>query len=243
MNCMNKNSINVLISVSPIPSHPDTHILDEVIQSINFWLPSTCISIMYDGVRPEQEHMRTTYEAFIVACKAKYRSLGHKVFTEHLHQAEMLRQTLQYVKTPLVLFVEHDTPLVTDCNIDWVAIINTIETGDANLVRFLHEASILQEHEYLTRGRVRVHNADFVKTIQWSQRPHLALTSYYRELIADNFTAQSRTFIEDKMHGVIQSQPWEANKLLIYYPQPNAKRSYHTDGRAGGNKFDDRLVF
>jgi hypothetical protein len=77
----------------------------------------------------------------------------------------------------------------------------------------------------------------FLKTIQWSQRPHLSLVSYYKSIVLRN--VPEKTFIEDRFHGYVQDRVWEKNKLWIYYPDngENIKRSYHLDGRAGTKKF------
>ncbi len=90
-------------------------------------------------------------------------------------------------------------------------------------------------------------NNGFMKTSQWSQRPHLSLVRYYREevlpILADN------VFIEDTLHGRIQDDitpydafnedGWNKHKLWIYHPEGNIKRSLHLDGRKGTRKFTD----
>jgi hypothetical protein len=84
-----------------------------------------------------------------------------------------------------------------------------------------------------------------LKTIQWSQRPHLARADFYRRILNDHFTSEAKTFIEDKMHGVVyqawkveQNQGWNKYRLWIYHPTDgNIKRSLHTDGRGGEDKY------
>lgn len=226
--------ITVVIPVSPIPSHPDTRILDETIASVRHHLPDAPIWLMFDGVRPEQEHLRKAYEEHIhhVHGDVEYR------FPQHLHQVGMLRQVIDNIDTPLMLFVEQDTPLYTTETIDWQACAALILTGQADVVRFYHESTPPKEHSHLMRER----RGSFQRTTQFSARPHLASTAYYRRILTDHFTPQARTFTEDVMHGVCQSWP-DDHKLWIYAPEGTWLRSYHLDGRAGGPKFDDRLVF
>jgi len=64
------------------------------------------------------------------------------------------------------------------------------------------------------------------------------------------FSKDSNCFIEDHMHGVIQDiwnekgiKGWEKWKMFIYHPEGGIKRSYHTDGRAGKEKYDDKQIF
>jgi hypothetical protein len=94
------------------------------------------------------------------------------------------------------------------------------------------------------RGRT----GDILRTSQWSQRPHLATAAFYRRILRDHFSWSARSFIEDKMHGVVDvavredgDLGWDQWRLGIYAPQDdglnNFKRSYHTDGRAGEDNY------
>jgi hypothetical protein len=74
--------------------------------------------------------------------------------------------------------------------------------------------------------------------MQWSQRPHLASTAFYRQMIKNYFNPKSRTMIEDVIHGVVIEScrkdavmGWYSRRLWIYTPEGNIKRSYHLDGR------------
>ena len=78
------------------------------------------------------------------------------------------------------------------------------------------------------------------RTFQWSQRPHLAPTGYYRRILGE-FPAAPNTMIEDRMHSVCQVEPYDHNRLAIYHPDGDIKRSYHLDGRGSEPKFD--MVF
>ena len=78
------------------------------------------------------------------------------------------------------------------------------------------------------------------RTVQWSQRPHLAGTDYYRTILADYFPQSARTMIEDRMHSVAQSE--KGHRLALYHPEGNIKRSYHLDARGDESKFDMRFA-
>ena len=68
----------------------------------------------------------------------------------HYHQAHMARVALNgYVDTPNILFLEHDTPLVTDEPVDFTACEALIEQRAVDVLRFHHEAGIIPEHEHL----------------------------------------------------------------------------------------------
>lgn len=242
------DDITVLIPTSPIQSHPDTFILDETIKSIRDRLPRSEIIIMFDGVREEQESYRERYEAYIRKvlwkCNFDWHNVLPMISDEHKHQANLTREALKLVRTPTILFVEHDTPLCGEIPFDQLTapIIN----GLADVIRLHHEALILDVHKHLMIGeRQDVLGIPLQKTYQWSQRPHLASTTFYRKMIDDHFTPASRTMIEDKMHGVVheayihrKKAGWNEYKLWVYVPDGDIKRSTHTDGRQNDPKFE-----
>jgi len=243
--------ITVVTPVSPIKSHPDTTILEETITSVRALLPSAEIFLTFDGIRDEQTSRKADYDEFI------HRTLwladhvwGNVVpflFDEHEHQSGMMRHIIDKIDTSLLLYVEQDTPIVTDEPIDMPAIEQMILDGESNLVRLYHEGVMPAEHMHLMHGR----SNQFIETSQWSQRPHVASTAYYRRILNSHFTAGSKCFIEDRMYGILEEAEridgyhgWVQHRIHIYDPgNGNMKRSYHTDGRAGESKFDDTQVY
>lgn len=247
------DDITVMVPTSPIPSHPDTKILDETIASIRHHLPDAEIIIQIDGVRKEQEDKTDDYKKYITRvlwnCLHKWERVLPIVFDEHRHQTGMARETLDLVQTPLLFYCEQDTPLVLDYEIPFDMFSKTLKAGQSDLIRLHFEAGIPEPHKHLMLG-VDKNNKELTRTIQWSQRPHLASKAYYKRILNDNFTAKTNSFIEDKMHSVVQSaynadglMGWNQHKLHIFTPIGNIKRSYHTDGRAGGKKYDKSQIF
>lgn len=244
------NEITAIVPVSPIPSHPDTKILEETIKSIRHHLSNSQIILCFDGVRAEMEDRRGAYEEHIRRilwmCR-KWDFVTPYIFDEHKHQSGMMRAVINDVKSPVVLFVEQDTPLVTDYEIPFSDLSETIIMGDANVIRFHHEARIPKEHSHMMIGDPEL---ELQKTIQWSQRPHLASRAFYRRIMSDYFTDNSRCFLEDLLHGkLLESYAldnklgWDQWRTFIYHPSGNIKRSYHTDGRAGAKKYDETQVW
>lgn len=243
--------ITILIPTSPIPSHPSIDVLEETIRSIRVRLPYSEIILMFDGVREQQEERRADYEEYIrrVLWKTNFhwKNVLPLIFDEHNHQANMTREALKHVKTPLILFVEHDTPLCEQIPFD--ALSQCVMKGHAHCIRLHHEALILDEHRHLMIGdRETVCGIPLQQTYQWSQRPHLASTDFYRAIIDRYFSVTSRTMIEDKLHGIVHSAyldrgkaGWNEFKLWIYAPDGDMKRSYHTDGRQTDSKFEMRF--
>lgn len=238
--------ITVLVPTSPIPSHPDTRIIDETIASIRAHIGSEII-IMIDGVRPEQEHFRKNYQEYIRRvlwkCNNEWENVTPLLFEEHTHQANMTRKALLYVKSPLILFVEHDTPITPDREIPFPKFVDALTSGKANLIRLHHEALVLDVHRHLMIGEPE---DNLWATFQWSQRPHLATTEFYQRILADYFPPEARTMIEDNMYGKLEEAyrnrgraGWNEFKVWIYTPEGDIKRSYHLDGREGLPKWEE----
>jgi hypothetical protein len=153
----------------------------------------------------------------------------------------MMRQTITEIKTPLLLYIEGDAPLTPDMPIDWDKCLDMFEYNKANTIRFHFESFIPKDHEHLMFGL----EDGFMKTIQWSQRPHLSRKKYYKDIVLPR--CKDKFFIEDTFHGAIQDdispyevfnqEGWDMHKLWIYHPEGNIKRSYHLDGRQGTRKY------
>lgn len=242
--------ITVLVPTSPIPSHPDTAILDETISTIRTHLPDSEIILMVDGVREEQSDRKTDYENYIYRvlwkCLHEWKNVLPLIFDEHQHQANMTLKTLDYVKTPLILFVEHDTPITPDREIPFEGIYQAVLTGQADMVRLHYEALIHPEHKHLmfdTEAQI-ISGVPMMRTQQWSQRPHVASVAFYKRVLTDYFHG-NKTMIEDKMYGVVEEackdgvMGWYNFRLWIYTPEGDIKRSYHTDGREGDPKWTE----
>jgi hypothetical protein len=242
--------VTVLVPTSPIASHPDTGIIEETLASVRHHHPDAEVIVMADGVRAEQEHYRDRYSEYLERLAWLCLRDGRTqlvVNGEHLHQAEMTRRALDMVDSPLVLFVEHDTPLVCDEPIDWPA-IQAACLSDVDLVRFHYESGVHPEHEHLmldTEPR-DVAGAPLLRTVQWSQRPHLANTGWYRKVLADHFPPGYVGMIEDVCHGVVHNEwrefgkaGWDRYRLAMYAPPGNLKRSLHLDGRGDDEKWPD----
>ena len=242
---MNKNDITIILATSIIPDHPKTDMIEETIASLRVHLPNNEIIMQIDGLREEQQHRKEDYDEYknriLWKCLHEWKNVLPIIFDKHSHQTTMMRKTIKEIKTPLLLYVEGDAPLTPDTLIDWDKCLDMFEYNKANTIRFHFEASIPEPHKHLMFG---LENG-FMKTAQWSQRPHLSRKKYYKDIVLpsciENF------FIEDTFHGKVQDEMipyntfsedgWEKHKLWIYHPEGNIKRSYHLDGRQGTRKY------
>jgi sulfur relay (sulfurtransferase) DsrF/TusC family protein len=248
------SNITILIPTSPIPSHPSTAILDETISNIRKYTDAKII-IMADGVHPSLEHRAEDYKQYLSSVFDKLDSYGDAqlfIFPDHVHQAIMTKYVLSnIVKTPLILFCEHDTSPIGDIPFD--ALCRYIENNEMgiNYVRFNIFHEILPEHQHLMLDKkpqlhyIKLVGGEehdklmLVRTIQYSQRPHIASAKWYLEILKA-FFGDKKTMIEDVMHSVVQETYKERGLdifgLAIYTPEGNQLRSYHSDGRGGDEK-------
>lgn len=243
------DNLTVLVSTSPIRRHPSLDIIRETLDSIRERLPHSEIIIMIDGIREEQEYLREQYEEYVGnllwMINSDYMNVVPILFTEHMHQSGMTRKALENVRTPTILYVEHDTPLCG--SIDFEGIVHNVAAELADVVRLHHETHILVEHEHmmLDTAPIEINTVPMMKTVQWSQRPHVSRKNFYQKILSDHFSPEAKTMIEDVMHGIVHSAytdrgrpAWADFKLWMYTPDPNAmKRSTNLDGRGDEEKY------
>lgn len=234
--------ISVLMTTSPSPKHPDTADIEETVRSIREQLPDAEIVLVFDGVRPELEHRREQYVEYVQRvlwlANTRWHNVVPLVLDEWLHQGRAARLGLDEIRTPHLLFMEHDTPLVGE--IDWAGICETLTLQDLDVVRLHHETAIGEHHEHMMLDREPVQGpVPYVRTYQWSQRPHVARTGWYRRLLDLHLAPEARAMIEDTLHGVVSSAwldygdaGWARFKLGIYAaPEGNIQHSLHLDSR------------
>jgi hypothetical protein len=247
--------VSVIVTTSPAPLHPSTDHLEQTIDSIREALPNAEVFVMADGVRPEQEDRRADYEEYLhrVCWLTNFRwhNVVPVVSDEWVHQANLVRAGLERIDTPLVLFMEHDTPLVGP--VDWGPLSQMLLDGVANYVRFHPETHVHDEHEpnMLTVADL----ADEVvarlrPTKTWWARPNLARADFWRDRVLPYFPAGSRTFVEDPLYGIVLDDfarrgdaAWWDWRLFMYDPDPDEvphlgiKRSWHLDSRGADPKY------
>lgn len=246
--------ITVVVPTSPIPSHPDPSITLETLRSVREQLPDADVLVCFDGVRPELTARAGDYAEYVRRLlweiNTNWPGVTPLRAEEHVHQGGLMRLALDHIDTPCVVFVEHDTPIVG--HVPWTELTAAVTGGHADLVRLHHEAEILAPHRHMMIDALPLSptGVPMKRTWQWSQRPHIASTAFYRRVIARYFGRDSRTMIEDVMHGVVENawmagklRSWDEWRLWIYAPDGDMKRSTHLDGRGADPKFEERFVF
>lgn len=244
--------ITVIVTSSPAPIHPSTDHISTVISSVRSRLPRAEILIGLDGVRPEDEPLRDQYAEYVYNLLWDANFHQHNVlpvvFDEFLHQANMTKRLLEMVRTPYVLFLEHDTPLEGP-QLPWLSMCDALSYNDAYSIRLHFDVAIHPEHEPLHFGPVEnICGVPLRRIRVWWARPFLTRTDHFRNLLDKHFDDNSRTFIEDKLYGVLHCD-WEDHhelgwadwRIWTYMPEGDIKRSGHLDSRGDRQKWD--MVF
>lgn len=238
-----------VIPTSPVKSHPSTDMIEQTIASVRRQVgPDVFITILADGVRDEQREMLKPYHQHVAQLRRLFANNFHVFIMEfygHKHQVGMMRWFMRagwsLKAKPHILFVEHDTPFTPD-PIDWENVLDFLgRPGGLDMVRFLYEGDIHPEHRHMVIGTLVHGGQKFIRTKQFSARPHVATWDFYQRALAQ-FSLGANSFIEDRMHSVCQENPddW---RIGIYYPPPPRGRSFHLDGRQGEAKYDEKQVF
>jgi hypothetical protein len=235
--------VTVLVSCSPIKSHPSIEIVQETIASVRKHFSSAPIWLMHDGVRPEQKNSHAEkYIDYIqnlaAHCVLYERNISLIPFADWHHQARMTVRTLEIVKSPFVLLLEQDTPLL-DRPIDWQMLKEAIANDQTYHIRLHYDETIHPEHEHLMCGKL---TPNLIKTIQFHNRPALCHREWLEALLRTATKESSRCHCEDVVYTYVAHSPWEVYRCCVYDPEgtgQNMKRSGHTDGRAGEEKYEE----
>ena len=238
--------LTVIVVTSVIPDHPDTSMLEVTLASIRERTDAE-ILILCDGVRSEQSEEGQRYLEYVrrvMLLAESWVDVTPVFFEEFSHQSGMMRRALdEFITSEYVMFIEHDTPLVGEIPID--RILTDMNTGVMNLVRFYHEAAVHEEHAAMFLEATPKEGWPYVRTVQWSQRPHIARCSFYADLMSRFFSSDARTMLEDvlypaeefawRKHGM--ESAWREWKTVLYAPEGGYVRSGHLDGRADDPKY------
>ena len=232
---MDSSQITVLIPTSAIPIHPDTVVMDETVAGIRHHFPDAHIIILADGIWSGIAHRQFQYEKYLAAIDGKYANTRIIRFPVHTQQTAMAQYAIQnFVKTRLIWWNEHDAPLRTDRAIDWDAIVQQVELGDAGLVRLSYfDEGIHEAHEHMTRGRYHVNGGTFVRTVQFSGWLFLTTVDFFVNKIFSG-PPIGKEMLELRMHDKVAVSPWEDYKIVTYLPEGPAQRFRHSNGRGYG---------
>lgn len=241
---MNINDITIVMPTSVSPLHPSTDLIDEVISSVRKYFPDNEIILQVDGLRKEQLHRKESYDEYknriLWKSLHEWKNVLPIIFDKHSHQSTMMADTIDFIKTPLLLYIEGDVKLRDNINVDWQEVVDILDSEKAYTVRFYSfNVTIEPDHMYLMGKQ----EGDFIQSWQWSQQPHVSYVKYYREMVLPHTTP--KLFIEDIFYGKVFSdctsskKGWDKHRLWLYNPvgSSDIRVAQHLDGRRNLRKF------
>lgn len=112
---MHLNDVTIVMATSVLPSHPETRIIDETVNSIRKHFPENEIIMQIDGLREEQTNRKRDYDEYknrvLWKCLHEWQNVLPVIFDKHSHQTNMMKDTINLIRTSLLLYVEGDAPL------------------------------------------------------------------------------------------------------------------------------------
>lgn len=196
-----EEAVTVVVTTSPVPSHPSTALLDHVVASFELAGLSGCrLLIVCDGFcvqerpRPKRgivtEAMATGYREFVGEIVRRFTGsdrVAVVVLQEHAGFGYAVKAALERVATPLVCVVQHDNAFVRRVNLAPVA--RALLAGE--LVRYVglmssatadYESLCMSRYGVRLPGAFEVERCKLVPLIYWYDKTHLASVDYYRSL-------------------------------------------------------------
>jgi hypothetical protein len=242
-----QDSITAVITTSPTPFNPRTGHIDWVYESIRHYLPDAEIIVLVDGVREEQRHLEKQYAEYKENLRKKnWRNVHLIEFLSYHHQAGMFREAISQVKTPLVLWVEHDFPL-NYMPIDWSGLVSTLLDGELSCIRLNHDSDLRFQNRPNQRQQYRditgknmvqyinKYGVPLLPVVNWDSLPHIAKVEFYHFLFG--------CFKEAKIHldctdtHIAIEQNHIAYPVGLYAPDGDMKRFENLMGRGSEPKY------
>lgn len=224
------NLVTAVITTSPLYGHPSTDVIDAAYESIRFHLPEVRVLILADGVRKEQKCWAERYAVYKRNLLDKQLPNTELIeFSDFKHQAGMIRDALKEIHTPLILWVEHDLPLLTE-SIQWDQIGRLLLDKEVYSVRFLMDDI---RKEYYERGTIEKYGVTLAKTVEYSSLPNIARKDLY-EFIVPHF-AKAQIHLEcNNICGLFHEDDCKNWPLALYTPPDGKPRAGSRDGRSFG---------
>ena len=220
-------AITVLLTTSPMPSHPDPWVVGNVHNSIRRHLPGSRILVLADGVVGSEPE---TYTEF----KKNAKELGWELveFSGRHHQTLMMRDVLLsgMITTPLVVAGDGDWGFHQKY-MNWRGIVATLldNASRFKMIEIRQDNIGTWELEWDVFGDLRLeHGIHILPTTLYQAPTHIARVDWYQKMIAPVKIAD---FLErDELTRVLRDTGG-INQMGCYIPPGPIGRLYHLNGR------------
>lgn len=250
----NMRKLTIIITASPIPTHPSLKHIDGVIDSLDLLkLPEDTLVVLAHDY-PSKDEDLSRYLEYYENLKKKYKERKEFVFTmtdEWSCLTGSIRSAFKYVDSKYVLLVQHDFPFITE--IDFNSIIEDMDNNpELKHIRFNKRVNRQQGMDWICRNfqifntRNIVGNYSYMSTLNWSDNNHISPSDYYRNFVFPN--TRNRSYMEHQLlhkqrilaENSDENNPDDVSKVLsehdrfgtyIFGQYDDPPTILHTDGR------------
>ena len=168
--------VSLIIATSPIPSHPNTDIVDKTLDSIfKMNYPFHEIIISYDkSIKTNKK-----YEKYKIKMKQKYPKFTHLPMKKHGHFIGSFHNALNHLETEYFMMLQHDIQLIGNFPIDKCLSYKF----DWNIIATHHMKNSLKETHWFPI--IQNKNKELQKVWGWSERIFLAKRNWMMDKIHD----------------------------------------------------------
>lgn len=187
------NLLDVIITSSPIPSHPSTEHIDKTINSLNnLNLPiDTKIILAHDG--HSNDKFTDRYLKYLNTLSKKYtedKNFYITVLDNKKHLTGNIRNAFNMVTSKYVLVIQHDLPFIRYFDIQKI-ITDLDNNPQIKHLRFNKRKNIEDGCDKVTKGLktnlfgniIKGENYQYISTPCWSDNNHISTSEHYRSII------------------------------------------------------------
>jgi len=217
-----RDRLTVVLTTSAVPSHPSTYLLDETLKSMSHALGlSQCsLLIVCDGFKLCPADMESKCRAGIInpdladryeKYKQQLRERRRSGEFELLELSERhgfgfaVRASLEQVRTPYMIVMQHDRSFLRDVNIE--QLLDVMEQrpyinylGMPTATTLHHQYHVLSKYCIRIEPEIVRPGLTITPLVQWYDSAHIARTDYYQNFVFGPKRLVARGgFIEDKL--------------------------------------------
>jgi hypothetical protein len=191
------SDLTIIISSSPSPTHPNTNLVDSVLESVDEFLNLPEIKVIFclDAPKPNQPSADIDkYEEFILKLENRFRMNKNYVFVKNSewgHLSGGLKKAIQLVNTNFALVLQHDLPFIEHIDLEPLieiikkeSLVKRIEfTRDQGPCRWDFEP-YYRRFKYKSKI-FKINNKEIAltKTLAWTDNNYLCSKSYVEDVI------------------------------------------------------------
>ena len=225
---MNKKGVTLIVTTSPIPTHPSTSLVDTALESVlKMNYPFAEVIVSYD-MPPRGE--KASYREYKKIMKKKYPQFTHLPMKKHGHFIGSFYNALAHTQTEHFFMLQHDIKLAKEFPIEKCLKY----TFDWNIIATHHLKDGLKETHWFPIFEQK--NKDLWKVWGWSERIFLSKRDWMMDKIYHYYTSgDTRNFIEKVFHNKFK-ELWQKQSGLKGYRE-FARHKITRDEMKEYNKF------